>query len=58
MGDGSILDGMLAGIEEGYFQKEIADAAFHYQQLLEKGKKVIVGVNRFTQTRQELCRTS
>jgi len=54
MGDGSILDGMLAGIEEGYFQQEIADAAFHYQKLLEKGKKVIVGVNRFTQTRQAM----
>ena len=52
MGEGSILDGMLAGIEEGYFQQEIADAAFLYQQLLEKGKKVIVGVNRFTRTRQ------
>ena len=54
MGDGSMLDGMLAGIEEGYFQQEIADAAFHYQQLLEKGRKVIVGVNRFTRTRQVL----
>jgi methylmalonyl-CoA mutase, N-terminal domain len=53
MGNGSILDGMLAGIEEGYFQKEIADAAFHYQQLLEQGKKVIVGVNRFTKSVQE-----
>ncbi len=52
MGNGSILEGMLAGIEEGYFQQEIADAAFHYQQLLEKNKKVIVGVNRFTRTRQ------
>ncbi|MGI8942607.1 MAG: acyl-CoA mutase large subunit family protein [Actinomycetota bacterium] len=52
MGEGSILDGMLAGIEEGYFQQEIADAAFLYQQLLEKGRKVIVGVNRFTRTRQ------
>ncbi len=48
LGDGSILDGMLVGIEQGYFQKEIADAAFRYQQLLEQGKKVIVGVNRFT----------
>src|SRR5213076_1905374 len=28
MGRGSILDGMLAGIERGYFQSEIADAAF------------------------------
>ncbi len=54
LGGGSILDGMLAGIEEGYFQQEIADAAFHYQKLLEKGRKVIVGVNRFTRTRQVL----
>ncbi len=53
MGDGSILDGMLAGIAEGYFQREIADAAFHYQKLLEKGDKVIVGVNRFTNTVQQ-----
>ena len=52
MGDGSILDGMLKGIEEGYFQHEMADAAFRYQQLLEQGKKVMVGVNRFTQTVQ------
>ncbi|MBA2274303.1 MAG: methylmalonyl-CoA mutase [Actinobacteria bacterium] len=53
MGGGSILDGMLAGIEDAYFQKEIADAAFRYQQLLEAGQKVIVGVNRFTRTIQE-----
>ena len=54
MGDGSILDGMLFGIEQGYFQKEMADAAFKYQQLLEQGKKVMVGVNRFTKTVQEM----
>ena len=53
MGNGSILDGMLAGIEEGYFQREMADAAYRYQQLLEQGKKVMVGVNRFTKTVQE-----
>jgi methylmalonyl-CoA mutase N-terminal domain/subunit len=53
LGDGSILDGMLAGIEQGYFQKEIADAAFAYQRLLERGRKVIVGVNRFTRTVQD-----
>ncbi|HYI45296.1 MAG TPA: methylmalonyl-CoA mutase family protein [Actinomycetota bacterium] len=52
MGEGSILDGMLRGIEEGYFQKEMADAAYRYQQLLEQGKKVMVGINRFTQTVQ------
>ena len=54
MGNGSILDGMLYGIEQGYFQKEMADAAFKYQQLLEQGKKVMVGVNRFTKTVQEM----
>jgi methylmalonyl-CoA mutase N-terminal domain/subunit len=54
MGDGSILDGMLVGIEQGYFQKEMADAAFRYQQLLEQGRKVMVGVNRFTQTVQQM----
>ena len=53
LGDGSILDGMLRGIEEGYFQQEIADAAFHYQQLFENGRKVMVGVNRFTRTVQD-----
>ena len=52
LGEGSILDGMLRGIEEGSFQKEIADAAFHYQRLLEQGRKVIVGVNRITSTVQ------
>jgi isobutyryl-CoA mutase large subunit len=54
LGDGSILEGMLVGIEQGYFQKEMADAAFRYQQLLEQGKKVMVGVNRFTQTVQQM----
>ena len=54
MGEGSILDGMLRGIEQGYFQTEMADAAFKYQQLLEQGRKVIVGVNRFTKTTQEM----
>jgi len=54
MGDGSILDGMLAGIEDGYFQKEIADAAFKYQQLLERDRKVIVGINRFTKSSQAM----
>jgi methylmalonyl-CoA mutase, N-terminal domain len=52
MGSGSILEGMLSGIENGYFQQEIADAAFRYQQLLEKGRKVMVGVTRFTRTVQ------
>jgi methylmalonyl-CoA mutase, N-terminal domain len=53
LGRGSMLDGMLAGIEAGFFQKEIADAAFAYQRLLERQRKVIIGVNRFTRTSQK-----
>ncbi|HYT80310.1 MAG TPA: methylmalonyl-CoA mutase family protein, partial [Actinomycetota bacterium] len=47
MGKGSMLEGMLAGIERGYFQSEIADAAYREQELYEKGRLVKVGVNRF-----------
>ncbi|HXJ62861.1 MAG TPA: methylmalonyl-CoA mutase family protein, partial [Actinomycetota bacterium] len=47
MGRGSMLEGMLVGIERGYFQSEIADAAFREQELYEKGRLVKVGVNEF-----------
>ena len=39
--------GVIACIEEGYLQKEIADASFRYQQELEAKQRVIVGVNGF-----------
>jgi methylmalonyl-CoA mutase, N-terminal domain len=55
LGEGSMLDGVLAGIERGWFQQQMADAAFAYQQQLEKGAKVIVGVNKYvTDNDQEL----
>ena len=38
---------MVAAIERCYPQKEILDAAYRYQQAVERGEKVIVGVNRF-----------
>jgi methylmalonyl-CoA mutase N-terminal domain/subunit len=47
LGDGSILNGMLRGIEDGYFQREIADASYIYQSLVEHGRKIVVGVNEF-----------
>src|SRR5213594_534936 len=47
MGKGSMLEGMLVGIERGYFQSEIADAAYREQELYEKGRMVKVGVNEF-----------
>jgi len=42
--------GMLAAIDEGFPQREIADAAFRYQQQLESGERVIVGVNVYEET--------
>ena len=39
--------GVIACIEDGYLQREIADASFRYQQELERQERVIVGVNAF-----------
>lgn len=39
--------GVLKAIENGYFQRQIADAAYRYQMEIEKGGRVLVGVNRF-----------
>jgi len=48
--DGTMISGILHGIETGWFSAEIADAAFAYQQKLEKGDKRVVGVNRYPDT--------
>ncbi len=48
--DGSMTGGILAGISDGWFTGEIADASFGYQQKLDKGEKKIVGVNSHTDT--------
>ena len=48
--DGSVTAGILRGIEDGWFNAEIADAAFAYQQALEKGDKHVVGVTDHTET--------
>ncbi|GAA3511111.1 acyl-CoA mutase large subunit family protein [Actinocatenispora rupis] len=47
---GPMTAGILRGIEDGWFTGEIAEAAFRYQQALEKGEKRIVGVNCHTAT--------
>jgi methylmalonyl-CoA mutase N-terminal domain/subunit len=41
------LGGVLKAIEKGFFQKEIADAAYAYQKKIEAGKRIQVGVNAF-----------
>jgi methylmalonyl-CoA mutase N-terminal domain/subunit len=42
------LGGIIRAIELGFPQREIGDAAYHYQLQLEKREKVVVGVNRYT----------
>ncbi|MBU0675407.1 MAG: methylmalonyl-CoA mutase family protein [Proteobacteria bacterium] len=39
--------GVVACIESGFIQREIEAAAYEYQQEIERGERVIVGVNRF-----------
>ncbi|MEX1138627.1 MAG: methylmalonyl-CoA mutase family protein [Bacteroidota bacterium] len=41
------LGGVIPAIEAGFFQREIADAAYRYQQELDRKEKIIVGVNDF-----------
>ncbi|HDL42189.1 MAG TPA: methylmalonyl-CoA mutase [Actinobacteria bacterium] len=47
LGSGSMLQGALRGIEEGYFQSAIADSAYEYEKALNSGDRVVVGVNKF-----------
>ncbi|MGD0950307.1 MAG: methylmalonyl-CoA mutase family protein [Candidatus Binatia bacterium] len=41
------LGGIIRAIELGYPQKEIAEAAYRYQQQLDRGDKIMVGVNKY-----------
>jgi methylmalonyl-CoA mutase, N-terminal domain len=47
------LGGAVAAIEQGFVQDEIEQAAFRWQQEVEAGERVIVGVNRFTEGEEE-----
>ena len=44
-GDGSMLEGVYAGIEDGWFVGEIADAAYRFESDIASGARVVVGVN-------------
>lgn len=48
------LGGVIPAIEAGYFQKNIADAAYRYQLELERKEKIIVGVNEFTEDNESI----
>jgi len=41
------LGGAVAAIEQGFQQREIQDASYKYQKMIEEGKQVVIGVNKF-----------
>jgi len=44
------IGGVMAGIEKGFFMKEIADAAYRFQQKLDTKDRIFVGLNAFTES--------
>jgi len=48
------LGGVVAGIEQGFFQREIAEAASRYQAEIDSKRRVIVGVNEFVEKGETL----
>jgi methylmalonyl-CoA mutase, N-terminal domain len=47
------LGGMVEAIKQNYPQREIADAAFRYQQEVDEGKRIVVGVNGYEVPEEE-----
>jgi methylmalonyl-CoA mutase N-terminal domain/subunit len=52
-GDGSMLEGVLRRIEDGWFQREIADSAYELERNFNAGRRIVVGVNRFTEGNED-----
>jgi methylmalonyl-CoA mutase, N-terminal domain len=48
------MGGVIPAIEAGFFQREIADAAYRYQRELDAKEKIIVGVNDFVETDEKV----
>ena len=48
-----MLEGAYAGIDNGYYQSEIADAAYAFERKLNNGSRVMVGVNGFTEGNED-----
>jgi methylmalonyl-CoA mutase N-terminal domain/subunit len=49
LGHGSILEGVHTAIDEGWFQREIADSAYSLEKRVQSGRRLVVGVNAFTE---------
>ena len=48
-----MLDGAIRGVEEGWYQGEIADSAYELERKLNAGRHVVVGVNAFLEGNDE-----
>ncbi|MFQ5552821.1 MAG: methylmalonyl-CoA mutase family protein, partial [Thermoplasmata archaeon] len=48
------IGGVIPAIKRGFYQREIARAAYRYQREIEKGERTIVGVNAFTTEEPEV----
>jgi len=48
------LGGVIPAIEEGFFQREIAEAAYRYQSEIDKKEKIIVGVNEYVEEGEQI----
>ena len=49
-----MLGGVVTAIEQGFFQREIAEAAYRYQRELDEKEKVIVGVNQYVEEDEKI----
>ena len=47
LGDGSVRDGVLDGLDSGYFHREIQEASYEYQKRVDAGEETVVGVNAY-----------
>jgi len=47
------MGGSVAAIEKGFMQKEIGDSAYRYQREVEKGERIVVGLNKFQAEKEE-----
>jgi methylmalonyl-CoA mutase, N-terminal domain len=53
LGGGSMLEGVLRGIDDNWFQRELADSAFELERKRNAGRAVMVGVNGYTEGNDE-----
>ena len=52
-GEGSMLEGAFELIDEGWYQGSIADAAYDFEKKVNAGRRIVVGVNDFTEGNEE-----